>query len=314
MADCRHGLTRQGLLRFTIALSLVTLMSVPVVALLAAPLTPMSGPQALPPSLRPLASETAIRRGIDYVLAQYDPETGLLRESPNWFPNRYWVFNDNAIAAHVLEELGEQDMADALYTSLQTYGYQTNNRQEVLWGVPVDWPPRYERRFRLSTIGSKEVWMELCDSEWRYDECWNDPSRTCWRDYTNLAMLGALNELSKGNEQAARQIYDQALQAFDGLGFKDKAFDGGYETYKLALALHTGSRLEALTPTMADNLAQRLLSQQASTGGFFTHYMEDGTSFGDTDTETTSLALLALHNYQPGSPGYRVYLPLICRE
>lgn len=314
MADFGGGLVRRSFLRIAITLSLGTLLSAPIVASSAAPMASIPDPQAPPPNIRPQASESAIDRGVNYLLIQYNAEVGLLRESPNWFPNRYWVFNDNAITAHVLEELGQQDMADALYASLQTYGYQTNNRQEVLWGLPVDWPPRYERQFRLATVGSREVWMEICDSELRYDDCWNDPAMYCWGDYTNLAMMGALNELSKGDEQTARQIYDQAIQTFDGLGFKDKAFDGGYETYKLALALHTGSRLGALTPTMADALAQRLLSQQAPSGGFFTHYMDDGTSFGDTNTETTSLALLALQDYRPGSPGYRVYLPLVCRE
>jgi hypothetical protein len=69
--------------------------------------------------------QTAILRGVDYLRGQYDEEVGLLPESPNVAPHKYWLFNDNALAAYTLERLGEREVATNLSATLQRYGYTT---------------------------------------------------------------------------------------------------------------------------------------------------------------------------------------------
>ena len=84
---------------------------------------------------------------------------------------------------------------------------------------------------------------------------------------------------------------------YDGTGFADKAFNGSYETYKLALALYSGSVIKAPNP-YADQMLETLLNLQDTSGGFFTHYTDAiiRTEDSDTNTETTSFALLALNS------------------
>jgi hypothetical protein len=131
------------------------------------------------------------------------------------------------------------------------------------------------------------VWVELSNGEGQFQD---------WADYTNLAMFGAQNEYHHGNQLTAIQIFQRAVERFDGVGFKDKAFNGDYETYKLALTLYTGLAIRAPLDGKGDTLVEALL-KQASSGGFHTHYTGPRTLAGDTNTETTSLVLLALDEY-----------------
>jgi hypothetical protein len=82
---------------------------------------------------------------------------------------------------------------------------------------------------------------------------------------------------------------------YDGTGFADKTFNGSYETYKLALALYSSSVINAPNPD-ADRMLETLLKLQDTGGGFFTHYTDAIIPQRDTNTETTSFALLALNS------------------
>ena len=82
-----------------------------------------------------------------------------------------------------------------------------------------------------------------------------------WQEYANLAFLGALNSEYQGDHLTALQIYSDALQMYDGTGFADNAFNGSYETYKLALALYSGSVIKAPNP-YAVQMLEILLQMQ----------------------------------------------------
>lgn len=239
--------------------------------------------------------EKAIRDGVSYLTRQLDEQLGLLRESPNVSPDKYWLYNDNALAAHTLARLGERQVSTRLSTTLQEYGYRTNGLQEVLWGVEVSWPPRTPRQALLRQIDAREVWIELADGEGSFRD---------WPEYTNLALLRALNEYNQGDRSRAIGTYEQAVARFDGRGFKDKAFTGEYETYKVAMALYAGLAIQALEDDKGDMLVQALLQKQAATGGFYTHYTPLSSVAGDTNIETTSFALLALDEYRAHSSSY----------
>jgi hypothetical protein len=116
--------------------------------------------------------------------------------------------------------------------------------------------------------------------------------------YTDLALYGALHEYNAGNLNESRSIYRKAIEEFDGVGFADKAFDeeGSYATYKLALAIF----LARLVDEGVDvKLLVTFFKKQWETGGFIALYDKGGLSLNDTNTETTSYALLALSSLKP---------------
>jgi len=60
--------------------------------------------------------------------------------------------------------------------------------------------------------------------------------------------------------------------------------------------LYTGSLIDAPIPN-AEKMMETLLRMHYSNGGFFTHYTDPSSPEGDTNTETTAFALLALNQY-----------------
>ncbi len=232
----------------------------------------------------------AIQPGLAFLEARFNPSLGLLNEAPQAAPNTYWLTNDNALAAYALTKLGQKERAVAIQSALQHYGYTANNLVEVVWGATVPFPPHVARSEMVDKVGEAEVWQEFHDAGGTFND---------WAEYANLGFLGALNELNQGHKDEARAIFSATLAQFDGSGFRDKAFDpaaGLYETYKLALALYTGVNI-GVPNSRGGQIRQALLSMQAASGGFYTHYRDWKTPEGETNTETTALALLALKGY-----------------
>lgn len=119
----------------------------------------------------------------------------------------------------------------------------------------------------------------------------DDANAEDWPANCGIEALCALHALADGDEVEAHRLYQVALDQFDGTGFHDKAFDGRYATYKLALALFTGAKLGV---TKDRHMLDQLLHLQASDGGFAAHYTADG-PIGDSDTRTTAYTALALY-------------------
>ncbi len=232
----------------------------------------------------------AIQPGLAFLEARFNPVLGLLNEAPQDAPNIYWLTNDNALAAYALTKLGQKERAVAIQSTLQRYGHTANNLIEVVWGATVPFPPHVASPEMVDKIGDAQVKQEFHDRGGTFED---------WAEYANLGFLGALNEFNQGHKDEARAIFSTTLAQFEGSGFRDKAFDPAasrYETYKLALALYTGVNIGAPNPR-GSQIRQALLDMQAVNGGFYTHYHDWHTPDGDTNTETTSLALLALNAY-----------------
>lgn len=229
-----------------------------------------------------------IQQGLDFLITQLNPSIGLLRDSPHVKPHTYWLTNDNALAAYVFAQLGKPDLATNITEAIKKYGQPSNGLIEVVWGEPIDFPPHIEREAKVLFVGEDEIRQEVHTDGARFDD---------WADYANLAFLGALNESAsaRGNPEQARKIFSQAMTRFDGTGFADRAFAGSYETYKVALALYVGAKIRALPPDQKQKLLTVLLARQAPSGGFYTNYPDSEGPGRDTNTETTSFALLALH-------------------
>lgn len=238
--------------------------------------------QTMIPTRQPCSS--SIQRGLDFLAARFNSSLGLLNESPVVAPNKYWLTNDNALAAFALSQFGRSELAATLKSSLQRYGYSTNGLVEVLWGARVSFPPQVAEQGTIFTQNGEEILQEFRKGARLED----------WADYADLSFLGALNEFRAGRISESQAIFSKALEKFDDQGFQDQAFnvDGLYETYKLALALYVGDTIQAQIP-MRKTLQQILLAMQAENGGFYTHYRDVQHPEGDTNTETTSYALLA---------------------
>jgi hypothetical protein len=76
-----------------------------------------------------------------------------------------------------------------------------------------------------------------------------------------------------------------------------------YDTYKLAVFYYTAKALgKPDTLTFKDKILSTISGLQACNGGFYTYYHYDDNGKlqprGSTNTETTSLVLIAL-NYKP---------------
>lgn len=221
----------------------------------------------------------AVELGAAFLQAQYVPDLGLLRESPVTAPDVHWLTTDNRLAVWALDAAGAADLARSLEATLAQHAAAPHGLIEALAGATVLWPPRTPVQREIAPGVKAETRT-------------GDAAMLDWIDYADLALYGALNAANRGDNDAARRVYDDALRMFDGRGFRDKAFDGRYTTYKLALAQIAAHRI-GVTPDAA--LLTQLLAQQGADGGFIAHYTA-GEPVGDANTETTAYALLALTN------------------
>ena len=217
------------------------------------------------------------QKATDFLLARHNPTVGLLNESPETAPDRYWLLTDNRLAAWALAATGHAAEAATLHRTIDTFAPNAEHGLiESIVGAAVRWPPRTPVQNEIAPV----IWLETRSGNEMFD----------WSDYADLTLYAAINAANQGQNKTARDHYDHALSMFDGLGFQDKAFDGRYTTYKLALALLVARRLN-ITPSSA--LVSQLLAQQSADGGFVAHYTADG-KVGDANTETTALTLLAI--------------------
>ena len=201
-------------------------------------------------------------------------------------PNIYWLYNDNFLAALAFQRAGMNTEKENLQTALVKYGATSTDLAKILKRTPVGYPPGVSEVVVKweSPDGSEQIRDEVSSSSAFFED---------WDSYTNLSLLAALNEFNQRNLERSHEIFNQALKAFDGTGFHDKAFNKTYETYKLAIAIYVGQQInyEFLEK---DEMVEILLSVQAESGGFYTHYDANFLPAGNTNTETTSWAILSL--------------------
>lgn len=233
----------------------------------------------------PTGMSDVIQNGLEYLESKINPELGLVREAPVVAPNKYWLTNDNSLAAYTFDQFGQTDSRDIIIQSINQYGRPENNFIEVVMGHVVDMPPRVPEAVFITKIGDAEIWTEKHESDSRYED---------WQEYANLGFMMALNSANQDNGDLAQEQVLTTMQMFDGKGFRDKAFNGSYETYKLALAIYAANKCKVELQEEA-KILEILLVMQDKNGGFHSHYDENLKPLGDTNTETTSFALLAIH-------------------
>jgi hypothetical protein len=241
------------------------------------------------------------RRATDYLVANYNPSIGMISETPGG--STYFVYSDNFLAAYVLGRAT---------TRPPGYRRQHNVHRRAVLG--------YGARPHEPVPGHKLQQRELlCVQQLRPGPCGVvcHRSHAQQRDVTlspsSHADIAFLEALYWHQIRGGYVFNDFALgvHLYDGRGFVDNSSSGGvYQTYKLALYDYVGKIVGAVLPRDLDADLARL---QAPDGGFYTGYASDFSPIGSTNTETTSLAILALSTpaakvAQPYSSSY--YLPV----
>jgi hypothetical protein len=270
---------------------------------------PTPAPQPPPATSLP-GLDAPIADGLRFLKGQYNPEYGLLQESPNIGRHRYYLTNDNALAAYVFEKFGEDEMASILRSSLDRYGYDSNGFVEVAWGEAIVWPPLHHKDIVVEKKVPGACDLPNTEETGPLADCVLQETHTPdlgffydWSSFSNLHCMGAVNEYNKGNLAVAHWLYATELSTFDGVGWADEAWrrrDGVYETIGPAWCLYAGALLGL--PVHEDLLVALLAQQNKDTGGFHTHYRRDAFQLTDPNVETTSLALLALYTLQHPAP------------
>jgi hypothetical protein len=245
-------------------------------------------PGSTPPKLSPF----------DYLKSNLNVQLKLIRESPDTGSPQdqtYWLANDNLLASYALISLAPE-LSKEIMSSIEAWGYKHDHYIEILFGKrtiepthAVDLDSRIVETGRTYIIKSEIVTDTVMQDYTEYFDklCYE----TLWYAYG-------------GYISDAEVLYNKAVLMWDGKGIKDKVYNpvDGYSTYKLALMYYTSRVLGKLdTLTFKDTLLRTINGLQNVNGGFNTFYDVNNTSAvkprGSTNTETTSITLIAL-NYK----------------
>ena len=227
------------------------------------------------------AEPDAVSRGRHFLVSQLDPALDLLPEFPG--ANVYWLWHDNGIAAHVLAE-SHPDISRRILAAIDKEQVPSaDGKMELLLRGRGDVLPfRHHRLVDVRRVGVKRIRTEISTA---------DPIQG-WQAYADLLLLAALAEQDQG---AAKHSWDTAWSMWDGLGFADAATTQlqRYATYKLGLALvaahHLGQGAE-----IPASVTETLRALQAPNGGWYTDYLRNKDPVGQTNVESTCIAMLGL--------------------
>jgi hypothetical protein len=242
-----------------------------------------------------------------YLYQNYNSKLRLIHEAPIVAPNIYWLVSDNLLAQEALRgyfpqtssEIKERliDLADEFGLPRNDEGLPISFKHEVLLGENTSLPFRTSTIVTLINTSDYVVRAEIANGTIMHD----------WADYADLLLFASLSEFNLWNRtrneahlNMSRKWFERAAGMWDGIGLRDKTviygqYERGYDiyaTYKLALLYHV-SKLLNETLTYENELLERLWKQQQANGGFFTDYLSDGSPYGDTNTETTAIVLIA---------------------
>lgn len=243
-------------------------------------------------------SLTPVEKAALYLISVYDPTLRLCIESPKTFPTRFWTTSDNLWTYYALRP-SNPTIADAIQDRLQDLvviydlphdadGLPISYKHEVVGGVwqHITLPFRRNTQIPLTSPDGFTINADLQNGP----EDWPDSEQ-----FADILCYTSLTYHYRGNVSGADHYYEKAVELWDGVGIADKVFydHGVYETYKLALLLHTAKILGRTLPFERD-LSDRIWSlQNPYTGGIYVNYYPDGTPIEDTNTETTAMVIIA---------------------
>ena len=273
-------------LTFVVLIVLVKALN-PLILIAAIPETHASA-RSTPYVIPPTGSRVAeLKRLETFLLNQFNPEVGLVKESPDSsiLPT-YWLLSDNLLASLALCNY-YPDKAKAINATLMKYGYLRNGIHEVLAGGTITIPLETPEVVVVANTTNYAIKTEI-----RKGKVMND-----WIDYADLLCYASVSEWNAGHREMAKNYFLRALDMWNGIGLFDKPtrLDGFYSTYKLALLLYA-SKLIGESIAYRWNLEEILWSFQREDGGVRSHYLGNLTSRREANSETASIILIAYNH------------------
>jgi len=233
----------------------------------------------------------SLTNAVDYLLSGYNPHLGLIPETPGSCV--YWLYSDNFLAAKALLQYGD---GNSTILAIGQNISETVQRDSELTGADNQYATSFgggpcqihsSGNYNVSSSDGVQIKTTLNNGTGYLNDT----------QYADVAFLMAICFHNQGNATQAVHEYGVGWNQFDGIGFNDlpRNGTGPYQTYKVALYIYAG---DMLSQPIDETALTTLLRMQALNGGFYTGYDSSYSRAGTlTNTETTSLAILALYNY-----------------
>jgi len=234
--------------------------------------------------------KVATDRAVNYLVLNYNETVGLISETVNG--STFWLYSDNFLASLVLLYYDDGNL------TCTRIGSMVSQKLEYYLGkYNVKAYSKYNVLCKEDLVAFNSGLNFTLEDGVKVDLN-NGTSPLNPSEYGDVAFLMALYYYRRGDLKKATDYFNIGAGMYDGIGINDIAFKKGeskgiYQTYKLALFYLAGYVLGYSVP---DNVINRILSLQASNGGFYTGYYPNGTipEAVVTNTETTALAVYAL--------------------
>ena len=237
-----------------------------------------------------------INSAVSYLEGHYDSHVGLIYESEDngthwlgpWatYRNTYWLYSDNLEALHVLEKYSPA-IAENISRTYDRYEFPKNTLLfGTLFGENI--PDNIKDAENIAVVNNSELVVIYRRHQ--------DKSSFPYHQWSDALCYRALDEYQYGNKEKAKTILKEALNHWDGLGFKDHATerDGFYANYKIGLFLYVADKMNYPLPgnIKADMEKQMWRQQNPETGGITSLANLTGQPIGSANVETTALTLL----------------------
>ncbi|HLI46096.1 MAG TPA: hypothetical protein VKU94_02775, partial [Geobacterales bacterium] len=203
---------------------------------------------------------------------------GFFVESPQAEPNNVYI-NTNYLAYFVSKNLCNFSNADKIKNFLDRYPNITfYNYPQILIYKPIPYPLKLTNTTQVETIGNYNIKIEKLTQNDLYD----------FDLYVDLLFYVSLYFYYNNSIDLANYYFNKTLTYFDGKGFRDKAFKGLYDTYKISLALYVSKVLRK------NGYINQFTNILNSISRFATKYDANLVGQGDYNLETLSITILAL--------------------
>jgi Periplasmic protein TonB, links inner and outer membranes len=243
-----------------------------------------------------------VKAAVDYLANCYNPDIGLIYETPDNNGTTYWLYTDNYLAQLALAPYAQDKTIAQVLGGIKAVSSKTDpdivNQYQILNGSAFSLPINCTSNYKIAELNGVPVYCTVN----------NGTSTLGPKDYADIAFLEAIAYHNANQTEKALLAYHDGAAMWNGIGFNDTVYrsytDGrGYDTFKLALYIYASKVLNCSFDVRAYN---NLLSCQLSSGvsgianrgGFATYYTANGATNNQTNTETTALAILAL-TYAP---------------
>jgi len=265
-----------------------------------------------------------IEKAVDFLInSQFNQNLNLCREAPDVAPNVYWLVSDNLWAWKALKAANGSRLSNAAEAGRIASVIESKLKEKAqLYNLPKDsngFPISFMHEAVIGDViptpNRNSTYLNLTEQSDDYvlqTEICNGSEISNWQEYADRLLYMALSYHWQDNDTAAMQYFENATKMWDGTGINDTATknDKIYATYKLALLLYVSEVLGRRLP-FEYGLVMRIWSlQRESDGGIITNYFANGTSYGDANTETTSIVIIAMLTPQRPSMGtFAFYYP-----